>query len=83
VWLSPEAIRDRWLISTAEVLRGKKGCFLQGPGLPWLRESFASLNVTHLIAPQATGDVNAICARLSAGGDPWLCPDLEWRVHFT
>jgi hypothetical protein len=83
VWLSPEAIRDRWLISTADVLKGKKGCFLQGPGLPWLRESFASLNVTHLIAPQATGDVKAICARLSAGGDPWLCPDLEWRVHFA
>ncbi|MDR1621853.1 MAG: hypothetical protein LBS00_05715 [Synergistaceae bacterium] len=81
VWLFPEAIRDRWLISTTDVLKTKKGCFLQGPGLPWLRESFASLGVTHLVAPEAAGDAEMVHARISAGGDPWLCPDLEWRVH--
>ncbi|MDR2179344.1 MAG: hypothetical protein LBP21_03455 [Synergistaceae bacterium] len=81
VWLSPEAIRDRWLISTADVLKTKKGCFLQGPGLPWLRDGFASLGVTHLVVPAVTGDAETIRARISAGGDPWLCPGLEWRVH--
>ena len=81
VWLSPEAIRDRWLLSTTDVLKTKKGCFLQGPGLPWLREGFASLGVTHLVTPAAAGDAETIRARISAGGDPWLCPGLEWRVH--
>ncbi|MDR2527393.1 MAG: hypothetical protein LBD04_00010 [Synergistaceae bacterium] len=83
VWLSPEAVRDRWLISTAEVLKEKKGCFLQGPGLPWLRESFAALGVTHLVSPRAVGDAGTIRARIAAGGDPWLCPELEWRVHYV
>ena len=83
VWLPLEAIRDRWLISTADILKTKKGCFLQGPGLPWLREGFASLGVTHLVAPVAVGGAETILARISAGGDPWLCPDLEWRVHST
>jgi hypothetical protein len=83
VWLSPEAIQNRWLLSTADVLKTKKGCFLQGPGLPCLGKSFASLGVTHLIVPQTTGDAQAIYARISAGGDPWLCPGVEWRVHFT
>ena len=81
VWLTPEALRDRWLISTAETLKKKKGCFLQGPGLPWLREGFASLGVTRLVIPKATGDAEKIRARIAAGGDIWLCPDLEWRVH--
>jgi hypothetical protein len=83
VWLTPEALRDRWLISTAEKLREKKGCFLQGPGLPWLRESFALLGVTRLVTPKATGDAERIRARIAAGGDIWLCQDLEWRVHPT
>ena len=81
VWLTPEAIRDRWLISTAGILREKKGCFLQGPGLPWLRESFASLGVTHLVVPKAVGDAHTARLRVAAGGNSWLCPELEWRIH--
>jgi hypothetical protein len=83
VWLSPDSIRDRWLISASEALIDKKGCFLQGPGLPWLPGSFAALGVTHLVSPTVTGDIMSARARLAAGGDPWLCPELEWRVHFT
>ena len=83
VWLMPEAIRDRWLLSTKEVLSKKKGCFLQGPGLPYLPESFAALGVTHLVVPKVTGDVEAVRTRIAVGGNPWLCPDVEWRVHFT
>ena len=83
VWLTPEAVRDRWLISTAEALKKKKGCFLQGPGLPWLPQNFTLLGVTHLVAPKAMGDAERIRARIAAGGDIWLCPDLEWRIHST
>lgn len=83
VWLSPEAIRDRWLLSTSMSLREKKGCFLQGPGLPWLKESFARLGVTHLVAPKVCGDADTLKARIAAGGSSWLCPELEWRVQGT
>ena len=83
VWLSPDAIRDRWLISTAGALREKKGCFMQGPGLPWLSGSFAALGVTHLISPAVTGNAKNAQSRIAAGGDLWLCPEFEWRVHFT
>jgi len=81
VWLSPEAVRDRWLISTSDALKEKKGCFLQGPGLPWLPGSFAALGVTHLVSPALTGEAKSARARIAAGGDPWLCPELEWRVR--
>jgi hypothetical protein len=83
VWLSPEAIRDRWLISTSAALVEKKGCFLHGPGLPWLCGGFASLGVTHMVVPVPSGDAASAMARVAAGGDPWMCPELEWRVHFT
>lgn len=83
VWLSPEAIRDRWLISTTDALKEKKGCFLQGPGLPWLPGSFSALGVTHLVAPLLTGSAENAQARIAAGGNPWLCPELEWRVHMA
>ena len=82
-WLSPEALRDRWLLSTSEVLRQKKGCFLQGPGLPCLRRSFAALGVTHVVVPRATAPAPAVCSHIAAGGSPWLCRGLEWRVHGT
>jgi hypothetical protein len=81
VWLTFEAARDRWLFSTADILKEKKGCFLQGPGLPWLPDSFAALGITHLIAPQVTGDAETLRARIALGGSPWLSPDLEWRIH--
>ena len=80
VWLSPEAIRDRWLLSTQNILRNKKGCFLQGPGIPALPESFASLGVTHLVVPIADRQEN-IEAHISAGGSAWLCESLKWRVY--
>ncbi|GHS91618.1 hypothetical protein AGMMS49957_18460 [Synergistales bacterium] len=87
VWLTPEALRDRWLPSTADILKTKKGCFLQGPGLPYLAKSFAALGVTHLVTPAAKSCINGqsknIRSYIAAGGDPWLCPELEWRVHFT
>jgi hypothetical protein len=83
VWLTFEAARDRQLSSASEILRTKKGCFLQGPGLPWLGGSFAALGVTHLVAPLVTGDPATLRARVAAGGNPWLCPELEWRVHFS
>ena len=81
VWLTPDAIRDRWLISTADLLREKKGCFLQGPGLPCLPDAFASLGVSRLVVPEATGDAAEIRSWCAVGGDPWRCPGLEWKVH--
>jgi hypothetical protein len=83
VWLTPDAIRDRWLISTADALREKKGCFIQGPGLPCLPGAFASLGVTRLVIPRATDDGEGVRAHIAAGGTLWLLPDLEWRVHLA
>ena len=80
-WLSPDALRDRWLLSTSELLTRKKGCFLQGPGLPYLKRPLADLGVTHIAAPRAVGDPDSVRAHIAAGGSPWLCRDLEWRVH--
>ncbi len=81
VWLSPEALRDRWLISTADTIRLKKGCFLQGPGLPYLRTSLAALGITHIVTPQPSGELLSIKRHIEAGGSPWLCKDLVWRVY--
>ena len=88
VWLSPEAIRDRWLLSTQDDLLQKKGCFLQGPGLPalhplrWRGESgFERLGVTHLVVPAGMPDAAVVEAHIAAGGSPWLCEALTWRVY--
>ena len=80
VWLSPAAIRDRWLLSTQNILREKKGCFLQGPGIPAIPEAFSRLGVTHLVVPLGT-DAENIEAHISAGGSAWLCEALTWRVY--
>lgn len=82
VWLSPEAIRDRWLLSTQNILREKKGCFLQGPGIPALSEAFARLGVTHLVVPLGD-DAGKIETHISAGGSTWLCEALRWRVYIS
>ena len=82
VWLSPEAIRDRWLLSTQNTLRKKKGCFLQGPGIPATLDAFAKLGVTHLVVPSGN-DSGKIEAHISAGGSAWLCENLTWRVYFS
>lgn len=79
VWLSPEAIRDRWLLSTQNILREKKGCFLQGPGIPAIPEAFSRLGITHLVVPLGC-DSEKIEAHISAGGSAWLCEALKWRV---
>lgn len=80
VWLSPEAIRDRWLLSTQNILREKNGCFLQGPGIPAIPEAFSRLGVTHLVVPLGT-DAGNIEAHISAGGSAWLCEALTWKVY--
>ena len=80
VWLSPEAIRDRWLLSTQNILREKKGCFLQGPGIPAMPEAFSSLGITHLVVPSGD-DPEKISQHISAGGSAWLCESLTWRVY--
>lgn len=82
-WLSPEAIRDRWLFSTRDMLMQKKGCFLQGPGLPALPGGFRRLGVTHLVIPIPADEAapHAVEAHAAAGGSPWLCGSLLWRVH--
>ena len=82
VWLSPEAIRDRWLLSTQNILREKKGCFLQGPGIPAAAGAFSALGVTHLVAPLCD-DAGKIEAHISAGGSAWLCEALRWRVYIS
>ena len=80
VWLSPEAIRDRWLMSTQNILREKKGCFLQGPGIPALPELFSRMGITHLAAPVGS-NADVIEAHISAGGSSWLFEALMWRVY--
>lgn len=82
VWLSPEAIRDRWLLSTQNILREKKGCFLQGPGIPAIPDAFSALGVTHLVVPLGN-DAGKIEAHISAGGSTWLCEGLTWRVFHS
>ncbi len=82
VWLSPEAIRDRWLLSTQNILRDKKGCFLQGPGIPAVIDAFSELGVTHLVVPLGD-DGGKIEAHISAGGSAWLCEALRWRVFVS
>ena len=83
VWLTPDSLRDRWLFSVTETLRNKKGCFLQGPGLPALHGLFATLGVTRLVVPIPMGTSDAVEAHVSAGGSPWHCDALVWRVHTT
>ena len=83
VWLSPEAIRDRWLLSTQNILREKKGCFLQGPGIPATPDLFFKMGITHLLAPVSSGNFETIEANISAGGSTWLCNDLTWKVYLT
>ena len=80
VWLSPEAIRDRWLLSTQNILREKKGCFLQGPGIPAIPKAFSRLGITHLVVPVGL-DAHSIEAHISAGGSSWLCEALTWKVY--
>ncbi len=82
VWLSPEAIRDRWLMSTQNILRGKNGCFLQGPGIPAVIDAFSALGITHLVVPLGN-DAGKIEAHISAGGSAWLCEALKWRVFMS
>ncbi|MBR0186829.1 MAG: hypothetical protein IJQ24_12440, partial [Synergistaceae bacterium] len=60
----------------------KKGCFLQGPGIPAIPNSFARLGVTHLVVPLGDDGVK-IEAHISAGGSAWLCEALRWRVYFS
>lgn len=83
VWLTPESIRDRWFISITEKLRQKKGCFLQGPGIPYLKGVYSQFGITHLITPRITGDSDAIRFRLGAGGDLWLSREIEWAAYFS
>lgn len=88
VWLTPEAIRDRRLISNQAALLNKKGCFMQGPGIPALPEIFKNLGVTHLVAPVLNSKnfseniCESIEAHIAAGGSPWLCENILWRVYF-
>ena len=82
VWLSPEAVRDRWLLSTQNILREKKGCFLQGPGIPAVPRAFSRLGVSHLVVPLGD-DAEIIGAHISAGGSAWLCEALTWRVYHS
>ena len=81
VWLTPESLRDRWLFSVKEALCRKKGCFLQGPGLPALQGLFAPLGVTRLVVPIPQGPAEGIETHIAAGGSPWHCDTLTWRVH--
>ncbi|MBQ8693924.1 MAG: hypothetical protein IJ520_12385 [Synergistaceae bacterium] len=82
VWLTPEAIRDRRLLSNQHELLNKKGCFLQGPGIPALPEIFKNLGVTHLAAPILNHNTcELIEAHIAAGGSPWLSEDILWRVY--
>ena len=83
VWLSPEAIRDRWLLSTQNILREKKGCFIQGPGIPAVPEIFLNAGVTHVVIPSISNKKSLIEAHISAGGSAWLCQELKWRVFNT
>ena len=56
---------------------------LQGSGLPALHGLFAPLGVMRLVVPIPAGTPDAVEAHISAGGSPWHCDALAWRVHMA
>ena len=81
LWINAETLRNRRILSLLPLLRQKRGVILQGPGIPFLPSLFREAGVTHLVIPVAERDAEEQTRRyISAGGTPWACPSLRWRV---
>ncbi len=81
LWITAETLRNRKILSLLPLLKGKHGVILQGPGIPFLPSVFREAGITHLVLPVAEERAEARTRRyISAGGTPWSCPSLLWRV---
>ncbi|WP_024821347.1 Rossmann-like domain-containing protein [Aminobacterium mobile] len=81
-WLSSDTLRNRWFTFIQPYISQMKGVFLRGPGLPWLPHLFKTAGVTHLILPSINKyEISSITSFIAAGGNPWLCRHITWRVH--
>ncbi len=81
LWLGPDSLRDRRILTLAPLFRELKGVILQGPGIPFLPSFFRSVGLTHLIVPvPCASDMMIVKRYISAGGSPWICPSLRWSL---
>ena len=81
LWITAECFRTRSFFSLLPWLKGKK-IILQGPGVPFLPEIYAKAGTSYLVLPLTKGADPAGPSRyIGAGGSPWKCPDLPWRVY--
>ncbi|MDI9369783.1 MAG: hypothetical protein GX181_00920 [Synergistaceae bacterium] len=80
LWLGPDSLRDRRILTLEPFFRSCQGVILHGPGIPFIPSVFKAFGVTHLITTVSTGsDMSTVKRYISAGGSPWMCPSLIWR----
>jgi hypothetical protein len=80
LWITAECFRTRAFFTYLPWLKAKK-IVLQGPGIPFLPEVYGRAGISHLVLPDTAGTDPEIPFRhICAGGSPWKCPDLPWRV---
>lgn len=81
LWINADALRDRAILALAPSFKGMRGVVLQGPGIPFLPTVLGELGVTCIVAPRAEASSRLEVRRyVAAGGAPWSCPTLAWRV---
>ena len=81
LWINAETLRNRKILSLIPLLKEKRGVILQGPGIPFLPTVFREAGITHLVLPAADKSAAPETRRyIAAGGTPWTCPSLRWRV---
>ena len=81
LWINAETLRNRKILSLMPLLKEKRGVILQGPGIPFLPTVFREAGITHLVLPAADKSAAPETRRyIAAGGAPWTCPSLQWRV---
>lgn len=81
VWLTAECFRTRTFFSLVPWLKGKR-VILQGPGIPYIPEVYYRAGITCLVLPDTVrADPEDPLRYIGAGGSPWKCPGLPWRVY--
>jgi hypothetical protein len=81
LWITAECFRTRSFFSFLPRIKGKK-VILQGPGAPFIPEVYGRAGISYLVIPRTGGANHEGPFRyIGAGGSPWRCPDLSWRVY--